>query len=300
MAETDEDRPDDREQLPDNRGRWGDDDERGTLNLVTDAVRARAAAEVRTGRHVPLARPIDPAPVASNPFAPPAPSSPPVQQALLWTGVPPMGMSEVLTVVPHDPRLTHLDAVVHMPLDGEVNPRRPLAEAVTAAGVQHGSTTAFADGVVTRGVLLDLAPGERLPPAHPVTAADLDAAEERAGVRLEPGDALVVRTGWEVSWDADEPTPGMTLDAVAWMHRRDVAVYAGDVGDAVPPLEGPVPMPLHMVGLARLGMPLVDSAAVEDLAAVCAELGRSAFLLVLAPPRLRGATGVPVNPVAVF
>lgn len=189
---------------------------------------------------------------------------------------------------------------MHIPVDGHVYPERPLAEAVTPAGVVHGSTTAFADGVLTRGVLLDLAPGGRLSPAHPVTAADLDAAEQRGGVALEPGDALVVRGGWTFEWGGTTPTPGMTIDAIAWMQRRGVSLYAGDIGDAFPPLDPQAPMPLHLVGLARLGMPLIDGAEVEELAAVCAELGRYAFLLSIAPPRLRGATGVPVNPMAIF
>jgi hypothetical protein len=92
----------------------------------------------------------------------------------------------------------------------------------------------------------------------------------------------------------------MTVDAVAGMQRRDVSLYAGDIGDAYPPIDPQVPMPLHQVGLARLGMPLIDGAEVDELAVVCAELGRCAFLLTVAPPRLRGATGVPVNPLAIF
>jgi kynurenine formamidase len=287
--------------MPSNWGRWGADDELGTLNLITDEVRARAVAEARTGRWVSLAMPVDPASMVGGPFAPPAPSSPPVQQAMLYTGIPPMGMAEVLVLTAHHPGLTHLDAVVHIPVDGHIYPGRPLAEAVTPAGVQHGSSTAFADGVLTRGVLLDLAPGDRLAPAYPVTGVDLDAAEQRSGVRLEAGDAVVVRGGWTfLSWDQGTPMPGMTVDAVAWMRRRDVSVYAGDIGDAFPPIDPQVPMPLHQVGLARLGMPLIDGAAVDELAALCAELGRHAFLLTIAPPRLRGVTGVPVNPLAIF
>lgn len=287
-------------ELMSNWGRWGDDDELGTLNLITDETRARAVAQVCTGRCVSLARPIEPASMLGGPFAPPTPPSPPVQQAMLHTGVPPMAMAEVLVVTPHNPGLTHLDATVHIPVDGQVYPGRPLSEAVTPTGVRHGSTTAFADGVLTRGVLLDLAPGDRLPPTHPVTGADLDAAEQRGGVRLEPGDALVVRGGWTFSRDPAEPMPGMTVDAVAWMRRRDVSLYAGDIGDAHPPVDREVALPLHLVGLARLGMPLIDGAEVEELAAVCAELGRRSFLLSVAPPRLRGGTGVPVNPQAIF
>ena len=283
-----------------NWGRWGADDELGTLNLITDETRARAVAQARTGRRVSLARPIEPASMMGGPFAPPTPPSPPVQQAMLYTGTPPMGMAEVLVVTPHNPGLTHLDALVHIPIDGHVYPGCPLTDAVTPTGVRHGSTTAFADGVLTRGVLLDLAPGDRLPPAHPITSADLDAAEQRSGVCLEPGDALVARGGWTFSRDPAAPMPGMTVDAVTWMRRRDVSVYAGDIGDAHPQVDPQVAMPLHMVGLARLGMPLIDGAEVEELAAVCTELDRFTFLLTIAPPRLRGATGVPVNPQAIF
>lgn len=288
------------EVLPSNWGRWGDDDERGTLNLITDDVRARAAAEARTGTAVSLAMPVDPASMMGGPFAPPTPPSPAVQQAMLYTGTPPMAMAEVLIMSPHHAGLTHLDAVVHMPVDGQIYPGRPLTDAVDAGGVRHGSTAAFADGVVTRGILLDLSPGGRLPAAHAVTGDDLDAAERRTGARVEPGDALVVRGGWSAASDLGEPMPGMSLDAIAWMHDRDVALYAGDIGDAHPPVDPQIPMPLHQVGLARLGMPLVDLAAVDDLSAVCSGLGRWRFLLSLAPLRLRGATGIPVNPLAIF
>src|SRR6185312_7879262 len=206
---------DDAGALPSNWGRWGAHDEAGTLNLITDEVRARAAAQVRLGRAVSLAMPVEPVSMLGGPFAPPAPPSPPVQQALLYTGADPLAMAEVLVLGPHHRELTHLDALVHVPVDGRVYPGRPLAEAATPTGIRHGSTTAFADGVLTRGILLDLAPGGRLPQAHPVTGADLDAAEERSGERVQPGDALVVRGGWSPARDHGTPTPGMTVDAVA-------------------------------------------------------------------------------------
>lgn len=179
-------------ELPTNWGRWGENDELGTLNLITAEVRAKAVLEARIGRVVPLGAPVLPASMLGGPFAPAAPPSPPVQQALLYTSTPPMGMSELLVITPHHPTLTHLDAVTHIPVDGLVYPGSALSEAVTPAGVVHGSTTAFADGLLTRGVLLDLAPGDRVASGHRISAADLDAAEQRAGVRLEAGDALVL------------------------------------------------------------------------------------------------------------
>ena len=92
----------------------------------------------------------------------------------------------------------------------------------------------------------------------------------------------------------------MTLDAVAWMHRHDVSVYLGDVRDVRPSQDAGVRAPLHGVGIARMGMPLVDSADPTELARVCREQGRYSFLLVLAPQRLDGASGLPINPLAIF
>jgi len=282
--------------LPDNWGQWGEDDESGTLNLITDAVRERAAAEVRTGRTVSLAMPVTPAPIVMGPFAPDTIEASPVQQMMTLTPRAAQATADVMLVTNHA-FWTHLDALSHQAMDGLVYPGRPLDDSVTPAGVVHGSTTAFASGVVTRGVLLDLAADSPLP-GGPVTGRDLDAAEERQGVTLEPGDALVLRGGRTLK-DAP-PVPGVSVDAVRWMHRRDVSLYAGDIGDARPPLNPGTPSPLHKIALVRLGMPLIDAAYVEDLAATCAQLSRYSFLLAVAPPRILGMTGIPVNPIAIF
>ncbi|WP_405990712.1 cyclase family protein [Streptomyces sp. NBC_00986] len=206
--------------------------------------------------------------------------------------------TDVVLVTNHHPRSTHLDALAHQSLDGRVYPGRLLTDSVSPAGVTHGSTTAFAAGVVTRGVLLDLAATGPLPVGHAVTAQDLDAAEKRQGVTVESGDALVVRFGQPTT--PAPPMPGVSIDAVRWMHRRGVSLYAGDTGDAFPAPDPEAPLPLHGIGLVLLGMPLIDAANVEELAAVCGELSRHTFLLTVAAPRIHGLTGVPVNPLAVF
>lgn len=286
--------------LPSNWGRWGEDDERGTLNLITGEARARGAAEARTGRTVSLALPIRPTPVISGPFAPSTQDASPVQQMMVYVGSPAPATADVMLVTNHHPRSTHLDALGHTVRDGRVYPGRPVDEAVTPAGARHGSTAAYAAGIATRGILLDLAADGPLPSGHAVTSRDLEAAEERQGVRLESGDALVVRCGWPMTPVPGRPMPGMSLDAVRWMHRRGAALYAGDIGDAHPGLDPACPLPLHGVALPLMGLPLIDAAEVDDLAAVCAELGRYAFLLIVAPPRIHGLTGVPVNPLAIF
>ncbi|MET9259411.1 cyclase family protein [Amycolatopsis sp. NPDC004079] len=284
-------------ELPSNWGRWGADDERGTLNLITDEVRERAGREVRTGRSVSLAVPIRPAPVLSGPFPPRTAEESPVQQLMLYTGSPAFAHADVMTVTNHHTLSTHLDALAHIPQDGQVYPGRPANESVTMGGVVHGSTAAFAEGIVTRGVLLDLGADGPVPADRVITGQDLDAAEERCEVHVEPGDALVARFGWVRTRYRGNPMPGMSVDAVRWMHDRGVSLYAGDLSDAYPPSQ---PFAMHGVALPRLGMPLIDAVDADELAAVCAELGRYSFLFVAAPPRILGLTGVPVNPLAIF
>ncbi|MFJ2635042.1 cyclase family protein [Streptomyces sp. NPDC087422] len=286
------------QELPDNWGRWGSDDELGTLNLITDAVRAQAAAEVRTGRWVSLAQPITPTPIVSSPFAPTTVDVSPVQQMMSYTGVP---VAADLTLTQnHHAGSTHIDALAHWSTDGQVYPGRPRDQVVTAAGVTFASTGAFAAGIVTRGVLLDLVVDGRLAPGHAVTSHDLEEAEKRQNVEVRSGDALAIRLGWPATPVPGTPTPGISLDAVRWMHHRQVAVYTGDRGDAFPPLDPNGPSPLHGVALGRMAMPLIDASQLDDLAALCAELGRYSFLLSVAPPRIHGMTGVPVNPIALF
>lgn len=289
--------------LPDNWGRWGENDDRGTLNLITDEVRARAASEVRTGRSVSLALAIDPTPILSGPFVPASTEESPVQQLVVHPVYPADTVTanvDVLLVTIHHPRSTHIDALAHIASEGLVYPGRPLNESVAPDGIHHSSTAAFGEGIVTRGILLDLAGDGPVPEDRAVTADDLEAAERREGVRVESGDALVVRGGWGFTPDPDRPSLGISIDAVRWMHRRGVSLYAGDIGDALRPLNPAVPFPLHTVAITRMGMPLIDAANVDDLAAVCAETGRYGFLLTAAPPRVKGATGLPVNPIAIF
>ena len=291
--------PDSTEDLPTNWGRWGLDDERGTLNHISDEARARGVAAASVGRVVSLAFPVQPAPLAGPvPFATgPQPAG--VMQMLNFNGSPARALTDVLIVNTHHGAVTHIDALGHIPVGDQVYPGVPIAGAVVGGTVQHGSTTPFAAGITTRGVLLDLAPGGRLEPDHLVAGEDLDEAEKRAGVRIESGDALVVRGGWRVADHLREPVPAMNVGAVRWMAEREVSVYAGDIGDR-PQFPPTVPLAMHQVALARLGMPLIDNADVAALAAACHELDRYSFLFVVAAAAITGATGLPVNPLAIF
>jgi len=286
--------------LPTNWGRWGDTDELGALNFITDESRARGAAAVRSGRAVSLAHPITPITLAGGGAVPHGsnPMPAPIQQILVYTGSPAPALADVLIVNTHHIAMTHVDALAHIPVDGQVYPGVPVGQAANRGTIHHGSTTPLAAGITTAGTFLDLAPAGRLASGYEIMAADLDVAERRAGVRVQSGDALVVRGGWDVHRDLAEPLPTMTLDAIRWLAEREISLLASDVGDR-PPGPGSVPL-LHTVALARLGLPLVDNTHVSDLADVCRELDRWRFLFVLGALPVRGATGVPASPLAIF
>jgi hypothetical protein len=166
-------------------------------------------------------------PILAGPAAPLGADSIAVMQAALFTGASPRGTAELDMMLTHSPEVTHFDSLVHQVVDGRVYPGIAFEEAGGAAGYRHGSTAVFAQGVVTRGVLVDLAADGPLPEGHGVTGAELGNACAQAGVEVRSGDALVVRGGWDYAASRDRRIPGLTLDAVAWMHRHEVAVYAG-------------------------------------------------------------------------
>ena len=123
---------------------------------------------------------------------------------------------------------------------------------------------------MTRGVFLDLAPGGGSPEAdRRIGGADLDAALELAETELFPGDAVAVRGGWNTNRPLDQPVPGLDLSAVRWLGEHGASFYIGDISDARP-LRPPLPM--HQVALARLGLPLVDAADLDELAEACETL----------------------------
>lgn len=178
-------------------------------------------------------------------------------------------------------------------------PDIPADEVITGGTVRQSSSTPLTTGVLTRGVLLDLAPGGALEADHQLSAADLDEAEQSGSVRVEFGDALVVRGGWTLSPETAASIPILTLDAVKWLADHEVCLFAGDIGDKPPIVPGGSTV-VHRIALGRLGMPLVDGPELDELGRTCRELGRYSFLFVLGTIPVTGATGLPVTPLAIF
>jgi kynurenine formamidase len=162
--------------------------------------------------------------------------------------------------------------------------------------------------VFTRGVLLDVAASCGLPwlrADHVITPAELEAAEQAAGLTVEAGDALFVHTGLTTRLAATAPDDpegraGLGIDAVLWLRERDVALFGGDCVELLPGPDPDLPLPLHQLGIGAMGLTLLDWPNLDRVHAMCAQLHRNEFLLTVAPLPIVGGTGSPVNPIATF
>ena len=184
------------------------------------------------------------------------------------------------------------------------------AEAVTPTGATADSIEALKDGVVGRGILLDI-PGARgvpwLEPGEHVFREDLEAAERGQGVEVEAGDILLVRTGHTHrlrelgSWDTPNAKAGLHPTAMRFVADREVAVLGSDGNsDTAPSQTEGVAFPIHVLAITAMGVHLLDYMQLEDLLAACERLGRWEFLFVGAPLRIGGGTGSPLNPIAIL
>jgi kynurenine formamidase len=289
-----------REQLP-----WGPQDRRGALNnLRPDDVLA-ALGEVSLGRTVSMAVPIESKVTADNPH-------PAVHQ---MTGTASSASGEGLSfgtdrvaMNVHGNADSHMDALCHVMFDQALYNGVPAA-AVSDAGAQTLSIAMAGDGIAGRGVLLDI-PAVRgtawLEPGDNVTAEDLIAAEQRQHVRFGRGDLLFIRVGHRLRrneqgpWDAASARAGLHPTAIPLLAERQIAVLGcdGNSDTAASAVKG-VDFPVHILAINALGLPLLDYLQFEELLPACQELDRWSFLCVIAPLRLAGGTGSPVNPIAI-
>jgi kynurenine formamidase len=204
---------------------------------------------------------------------------------------------------------SHLDALCHVVYDGTLYGGVPAAT-VTPTGATALSVEVARDGIVGRGVLLDI-PRLRgvdwLEPGDHVTSADLAAAEEAQQVRVREGDLLFVRVGHRRrriesgAWDAAHARAGLHPTAMEFLTERRVAVLGSDSNNDTAPsaVEG-VDFPVHVLAVHALGLHLLDYLQFEDLVPVCERERQWSFLCVIAPLRLPAATGSPVNPIAIL
>lgn len=281
-------------------GRWGADDQLGALNLVTVEKRVAAARLIRSGHTVSMARPLDTVPAADNPL--------PAAHHMIGTHTEGYG-ADYIAVASHGYATSHLDALCHIFHDGQLYNGYP-STSVTAHGAEQLGVHHLRHGVVTRGVLLDIARVrgvDSLEPGTPIFPSDLEAAEDAAGVEVEAGDLLVVRTGrwgWRDThgaWAVREQLAGLHASCLPWIRERDIAMLGSDgVSDVHPAGIDGVRLPIHSVGIVAMGLHLLDNLDLDGLASMCLAEDRWEFLATVAPLVLMGGTASPINPIALF
>jgi kynurenine formamidase len=291
-----------------NWGRWGPTDELGTLNYLTPAQVAAAAAEVIDGITVGCGRE----------FAQRATRRPGFGYLHMMQAsgedAPQFGRSWALDWIGmslHGFEHTHLDTLGHTFWNGRMYNDQSASLCTTRAGALVGNLSPAYSGIVGRGILLDIPAALGKPwlePGEAIYPDDLHRALHRQHTSVTPGAMLWVRTGrdaWETAGHDYEGgfdgSPGLHASCMTWIHENEIAVLVSDVATDVrpSPFEG-VDGPCHVIGLVAMGLWLVDNAALGALATRCAELRRWSFQSIIAPLPLHNATGSPVNPIAVL
>jgi kynurenine formamidase len=304
-----------------NAGRWGPKDSAGTLNFIDPQTRQRAAGLISSGEVVSLGWDID---TSAKPYDPISPSR---MMLNLGSGiridedrtgkVPPQRSrqgyaSEILGIAYHGNRITHIDALAHMSWDGNLY-NGYLAEAcLTPSEGARVLDVRAARSIVARGVLIDV-PRYRgikwMLDGKLLGKAELQRILLTAQVSIEPGDILFLRTGngrriieegmEHLGW---MPGPGAYHVAnMPLFHEKCIAGIGSDTANDLNRSEYPnIPSPVHAVGVTALGLWIIDNCNLEDLAAACEAHGRWVFAVVLCAIPFTGATGSPVNPVAIF
>jgi kynurenine formamidase len=283
-----------------NWGRWGREDQMGTANLITPAIRQAAAKLVTEGLSVSLSRNTDTAKSVDN--------ATPFGHKMMIAAGGEFNMDEFTTSF-HGFATTHFDALSHMFHEGRMYNGFPQSE-IAAQGAGKLAVTAFRNGFFTRGVLIDIPRLKGVPYLQPSTAIypeDLDAWERTSGIHIQPGDAVFIRTGrWARRaetgpWDASEHSAGLYVTCARWLKQRDVALLGGDGShDVLPSGVTGVAWPVHQLLLIAVGMPLFDNCDLEALSQAAAARKRWTFLFTAAPLAVTGGTGSPLNPIATF
>ena len=281
-----------------NWGRWGEDDEIGALNLITPEKRLEAVALVQEGFSVSLASDANTVQAVDNPR--------PYEHEMLSIS------PDRLAVSYHGITHTHIDALAHINDGGTFfDGYTPDVDATLANGHEKSSIHNLKDGVLTRGVLIDIPSFRGLPylePGTPIYVEELEAWEEQTGVRISSGDALFIRTGVWARREAEGPwlrgrarggrSAGLHPSVIPWLKERDIALLGSDHPTYVSPSN--LPGAVHDFAILYLGIHMIDNCDLEALGAAAAERGRWEFLLMLAPLPIPGGTGSPLNPIAVF
>lgn len=285
-----------------NWGRWGKDDQRGALNLITPEKRKKAFALVNEGVAISMAHPVIKEEVDSSPAF--------VHRMVLpKQGAEIASAADEYSVRYHGFTQTHIDALCHLIYKGKMYNGFSQNE-LTTKGARKLGIQNIQQGIMTRGVLMDMPRhfGVRfLEAKRPIYPEDLDAWEKKAGIKVGPGDAVLIRTGrWarrqlDGPWDIMKGSAGLHASCLPWLKKRDVAVIGSDLAlDVMPSRVEGFELPVHWVCVVAMGMPILDNCDLEKLGEEAEARKRWEFLLTVAPLAVQGGTGSPANPLATY
>jgi kynurenine formamidase len=297
-----------------NWGKWGPDDELGTLNYITPDTIAAACRLATAGKVFALGIPLQ----RNGPQSGTRQRFNPIHTMFRDGGDQPRdpleaqgyGGSDDWIVMPLQ-CITQWDSLAHVFYKGKMYNGFD-ATLVTSSGAAKNSIDKTKDKLVSRGILLDVARHKGVPalePGYAITVDDLEGTAAAQQVEVQPGDILLIRTGHmsrylhRGSWnyfDLDD-SPGVSVYTAAWMHGKQIAAVASDnYAVEVRPSElPPFRSPFHICAIPNMGLTLGEIFYLEDLAADCAADGRYAFLLVAPPLPVTNAVGTPINPYAI-
>lgn len=286
-----------------NWGRWGKDDQLGAVNLITPEKRRHAASLVREGITVSLCSKIDLEKAVDN--------SNPFLHVMNSTGEKPeaTAVTDTFTISPHGSGHAHFDSLCHVFYQGHMYNGYPQ-NLVTSQGAPKLDVAAFKGGIITRGILMDIARLKGVPFLEPdviIYPEDLDAWARQARVKVTSGDMIYLRTGrWarraaKGPFDPNVITAGLHLSCARWLKQHDVSVLACDsISEIVPsPIEG-VRLPIHTLAMVAMGIPLLDNCDLEALGETAKRLNRWEFMAITAPLPIPGGTGSALDPLAMF
>jgi kynurenine formamidase len=280
-----------------NWGRWGEDDQLGSANLVTDAKRRQAAALVKRGVSVSLAH---------NAITEKAVDNPSPFEHTMNPGF----FMDTYKVSYHGYAHSHIDALCHILYKDQTYNGYPRAEVNTEKGCTKLGIDNLKNGIVTRGILIDiprLKNVDYLEPGTAIYVEDIEAWEKKAGVKVASGDAVFVRTGrWARRdklgpWNVAQNAAGVHASVAPWFKARGVAFAGSDAAlDVTPSLVEGNNLPVHTLFINAMGIHLLDNQDLEALSATAAKLNRWEFMLTIAPVPVTGGTGFPLNALATF
>jgi kynurenine formamidase len=280
-----------------NWGRWGKDDQLGAANLITEAKRKQALGLAKSGISVPLAHP---------PLKDAAPDNPSPFNHTMNRGL----STDTYSVSYHGYAHSHIDALCHILYKNQTYNGYSREEVLTEKGCTKLGVENLKNGIVTRGVLVDiprLRTVDYLDPGTPIFVEDLEAWEKKARVKVSPGDAIFVRTGRWLRraklgpWAVGRNEAGLHASVAPWLKERGVAFLGGDgAQDVTPSLVDGINLPVHTLAITALGVDILDNQDLEAVAETAARLNRWEFMLVVAPVPVTGGTGFPVNALAIF